>query len=103
MTSYTELILQSVTNAMRGMQPSASPNLDAQMIAETLFPITSQAVCESAASNPNKRSLLRRSKTVTLVAGQATLTDDVLTKFFGDATLQNTSDLTKHYAYRDYP
>lgn len=102
-TTYRQLIYQSVTNAMRNLDPPVSPNVDAEGIAETLFPIAAQAVSEAAAADPYKRSLLRRQKTVILAAGQATLTDDVLTKYFADATLLDASTLTRRYAYRDYP
>lgn len=102
-TTYREMIYSAVTNALRNVDPPVSPNVDAEGIAETLFPIAAQAVSEAAAADPAKRSLLRRTKTVTLTAGQATLTDDVLTKYFMDATLQNTSQLSVRYAYRDYP
>ena len=88
---------------MRGIPPNQLASGNAEFIAQTLFPVTSQAVCEMAAADPAKRSLLRRSKSVTLVAGEADLTSDVLTKFFSDATLLDTSDLSKHYAFRDYP
>lgn len=84
------------------MDANTSPALDAVGIADTLFPIVSQSVSEAAAADPAKRSLLRRVKTVTLVNGEATLTDDVLTKYFSDATLLGTN-LNQHYAYRDYP
>lgn len=101
--SYRQLIYAAVTNATRGQPPQSSPAVDAEGIAETLFPIAAQAVSEAAAADPYKRSLLRRQKTVTLTAGQATLSDDVLTKYFPDATLQNTGQLGTRYAYRDYP
>lgn len=101
--TYRSLIYQAVTNALRNIDPPVSPNVDAEGIAETLFPVVAQSVSEAAAADPAKRSLLRRQKTVTLVAGQATLTDDVLTKYFNDATLMNTSNLNQKYIYRDYP
>jgi hypothetical protein len=102
-TTYRRLIYSAVTNAMRNIDPPVSPNVDAEGIAETLFPIAAQAVSEAAAADPYKRSLLRRQKTVTLAAGLATLSDDVLTKYFPDASLIDTAILTRRYAYRDYP
>ncbi len=102
-TTYRELIYAAVTNATRGQPAQVSPAVDAEGIAETLFPIASQAVSEAAAADPYKRSLPRRQKTVTLVAGQATIPDDVLTKYFPDAVLLDPAILTLHYAYRDYP
>lgn len=101
--TYRELIYASVNNAMRNLDPPASPNVDAEGIAETLFPVVSQEVSEAAAADPYKRSLLRRTKTVLLSAGLATLSDDVLTKYFTDATLLKTDNLSFKYSYRDYP
>lgn len=100
---YIDLINAAVSNAIRDIDPPVSPNVDAQGIAETLFPITSQAISEAAAADPYKRSLLRRTKSITLIAGQADLSSDVLTKYFVDATLLDTSNLNNRYAYRDYP
>lgn len=102
-TTYRALIYVAVNNALRNFSPPVSPNVDAEGIAETLFPVVSQEVSETAAADPYKRSLLRRTKTVTLAAGTATLSDDVLTKYFNDAVLLNTANLNSHYAYRDYP
>ena len=101
--TYAELIYSSVNNAMRNIDPPVSPNLDAEGIAETLFSGVAQGVSEAIATDPYRRSLLRRTKSVTLTAGQATLSDDVLTGYFSDAVLLNTSNLNSHYAYRDYP
>lgn len=101
--TYRELIYTAVNNAMRDLVPPVSPNVDAEGIAETLFPVVSQQVSEFAASDPYKRSLLRRTKSVSLTAGEATLTDDVLTRYFADAVLLDTSSLNRHYAFRDYP
>lgn len=101
--TYRELIYSAVNNAMRNFSPPVSPNVDAEGIAETLFPVIAQEVSETAASDPYKRSLLRRTKSVSLSAGLATLSDDVLTKYFADATLLKTDNLNFHYSYRDYP
>lgn len=100
---YSALLYSSVNNAMRGMSPEQSAAIDAIGIADTLFPVVSQAVCEAAAADEYRRSLVLRTKTVTLVAGTATLTSDVLTHYIADATLLDLSNLTKHYAWRDYP
>ena len=99
---YLDLLNSSINNALRGMPAEQSPALDAVGIADTLFPIVSQSVSEAAAADPAKRSLLRRTKTITLTNGEATLTPDVLTKFFTDAVLYG-SNLSIRYTYRDYP
>lgn len=102
--TYYDLLLSSVNNAQHGMtaEQAAAVN-DAIGLADSLFPVVAQAVSEAAATDENKRSLLRRPKSVTLAAGIATLTDDVLTKYIVDATLIDPASLTKKYAWRDYP
>lgn len=100
---YSDLLYSAVNNALRGVPPEQSAAVDAIGIADSLFPIVSQGVCEAAATNEYRRSLLRRSKSITLAAGSATLTDDVLTHYIADATLIDPSVLTKKYAWRDYP
>jgi hypothetical protein len=101
--TYLELLSSAINNAMRGMLPEQSVNVDAIAIADTLFPVVSQEVCIAAAVNPRKRSLLRRQKTVTIAAGSAILTDDVLTQYIADAVLYKSTNLSLKYAYRDYP
>lgn len=100
---YSDLLYSAVNNALRGVPPEQSAAIDAIGIADSLFPVVSQAVCEAAAWNEYRRSLLRRSKSITLSAGSATLTDDVLTHYVADATLIDPASLTKRYAWRDYP
>jgi len=104
--TYQELIYAAVNNAMRGMETSVSANLDAEMIAQTLFPEVAQSVCESIAANDERRQLLLRQKTLTFVAGEAILTSDVLQDYIWDSVLIDaTSNMTlrKKYAYRPYP
>lgn len=98
--TFQEFIYTSITNAQRGGMKSSS---NAEFIVQTLFDEVAQSVSEAAAANEYKRSLLRRTKTLTLAAGQATLTDDVLTHYVADAELLNPTNLTMHYAWRDYP
>lgn len=100
---YKDLLYSAINNALRGVPPEQSAAIDAIGIADTLFPVVSQSVCEAAATNEYKRSLLRREKSITLTAGQATLTDDVLTHYIADATLIDPVGLSKKYAWRDYP
>lgn len=100
--SYYNLLLSAVNNATRGMPPAESAAIDAIGLADTLFPVVSQAVSEAAAADEYKRSLLTRTKTVTLSAGTATLTDDVLTRFMPDAVFYDPAALTKKYSWRPY-
>lgn len=80
-----------------------SAAIDAIGIADTLFPIVSQSVSETAADDEYRRSLLLREKSITLASGQAALTEDVLTHYIGDSTLIDPSNLNKKYAWRAYP
>lgn len=100
---YVDLLNAAINNALRGSVALANPAVDAMPLAQTLFPEVSQSVSEAAAANEYKRSLLRREKSLTLVAGTATLTDDVLTHYIADATLIDPAVLNKRYAWRDYP
>lgn len=81
----------------------AAPIEDALAIADTLFPITSQGVCETAAASEYRRSLVMRQQALTLVAGTATLSGSVLTHYMTDSVLIDPAVLTKHYAFRQYP
>lgn len=101
--TYYDLLLSAVNNALHGVPPEQSAAIDAIGIADTLFPVIAQAVSEGAAADEFKRSLLRREKSITLTAGLATLSSDVLTKYIADATLFDPAVLTRKYAYRDYP
>ena len=101
---YENLLRSALNNATRGMpQEQAALIVDGLGVADTLFPIVSQAVSEAIAADEYKRSLLRREKSITLAAGIATLTDDVLTKFIADSVLFDPANLSRKYAWRDYP
>ena len=100
---YQDLLLSAVNNAMRGVLPEQSAAIDAIGIADTLFPTVSQGVCEAAAADPSRRDLVRRQKSITLVTGAATLTSDVLVHYIQDSVLLDTANLSKRYAWRDYP
>lgn len=100
---YSDLLLSAVNNATRGVLPEQSVAIDAIGIADTLFPVVSQAVCEAAAADPSRRDLVRRQKSITLVTGSATLSSDVLVHYVQDSVLLDTANLNKRYAWRDYP
>lgn len=99
---YQDLLASAVNNALHGVLPEQSAAIDAVGIADSLFPVVSQAVSEAAATDEYKRSLLMRTKTVTLIAGSATLTSDVLTHFMPDAVFYDPAALTKKYSWRPY-
>jgi len=99
---YQDLLYSAINNALHGVLPEQSAAIDAIGIADSLFPVVSQAVSEAAATDEYKRSLLLRTKTVTLAAGAATLTADVLTHFMPDAVFYDPASLSKKYAWRPY-
>ena len=101
---YIDLLGSAISNAQRGLTPEqAIPIEDAWAIADTLFPITSQGVCESAAASEYRRSIVQRQQDLTLVAGTATLSGSVLTHYMTDSVLIDPANLNKHYAFRQYP
>jgi len=102
-STYSDLLYTAVNNALRGTSALQNPSVDAIGIADTLFDQVSQSVSMAAAQDEYKRSLLRREKSITLVAGTDTLTDDVFTSYVADATLIDPNNLNRHYAWRDYP
>lgn len=99
---YQDLLLSAVNNATHGLDPAKSVAIDAIGIADSLFPVVSQAVSEAAATDEYKRSLLLRTKTITLATGAATLTADVLTHFIADGVLYDPVSLSKKYAWKPY-
>ena len=102
--TYENLLRSALSNATRGMTTEqAAQVVDGLGVADTLFPVVAQAVSEAVATDEYRRSLLRREKSITLAAGIATLTDDVLTRFIADATLFDPASLSRKYAWRDYP
>jgi hypothetical protein len=102
-TTYSDLLYIAINNSLRGTSALQNPSVDAIGIADTLFDEVAQAVSAAAAADEYRRSLLRRTKSLTFVAGTSTLTDDVFTDFIADAVLLDPSNLNKHYAWRDYP
>ncbi len=98
MALFNEVIYQICWNAARGMSPEQDINA-LLPVAESLWPTISQKVAELAASSERKRSLLKRTKTLTVSNGTATLSDDVLTAYLEDSTLYDPSDLTKTYGW----
>lgn len=96
--TYQSLIEAALSQACAGTDPLASPISDTAWIAEDFVSSIFQQVGVECAKDERKRSLLRKSKTVSFVSGAATLTSDVLTEYKEDSTLLDASDLTKEYS-----
>ncbi len=98
MALFNEVIYQICWNAARGMSPEQDINA-LLPIAESLWPSISQKVGELAAGSERKRSLLKRTKTLAVSNGAATISDDVLTAYLEDSTLYDPADLSKTYSW----
>lgn len=97
--SLQQLIDQSVSIAGRGVEPSLSPVLAAEMVAEDLVSTVFQQVGQAVAADPARRSLLRRTKTVTFASGVGTVTGDVLTQYLCESMLYDSTALTAVYSW----
>jgi hypothetical protein len=92
-----ELIQRSVDIAVQGLD---SPVLrtSVELAVEPLLPVVFGRLSVELATNPATRHLLRRAKTVVLVAGVGPLGDDVLTEYATDAVLLDQADIAKIYS-----
>lgn len=97
--TLAELIDRALTIASAGRDPSTSPHLNAEMVAEDLLLQVFAEVGERAAADERQRHLLRRTKTVNVANGAVTLPDDTLSTYITDAFLLDPDDRTKVYTY----
>ena len=67
---------------------------NADVRAEALVPIVFQEVAEKLAANPEKRSLLNRTQTVTLTSGVGSVSEAALTGCKFSATVSDPNDST---------
>ena len=92
--TFQEFISSSCQMALSGVDANQSQPLDMEMTAEALVPTIFQQVALSAAADPDKQSLLRRTHTVTLTSGVGTLPGEVLTQRLNSATVIDPDDDT---------
>ena len=81
------------------MDPSLSPALNAEMLAEDILPVVFGEVGVRIAADERTRHLLRRAKTLAVVNGTVTLADDVLSAYITDSVLIDPTVLTRLYTY----
>lgn len=92
---YSEMLDVAYFQALRGLDAKAAPNLDdATTIMEALVPSIFQSVAERYASDPRTQSLLRRTHTLSVSSGAATLPDEVLTSCLWNSSIDDPSDVT---------
>lgn len=94
-----QMIDSAISIASRGVDPSAATSLAAEMVAEDLVSTVFQQVGQTVASDPARRSLLRRTKIVAFTAGSAALTGDVLTQYLCESMLYDTTALSAVYSW----
>ena len=101
--TYQELCDRILLQAQRGGEKAELANLNTQSVIEAIMPAIMQAVAEIGAGDPDKRPLLRRTKVIAMTNGTGTITGDVLTKCFNEATFLDPADLSKTYSWEaDY-
>lgn len=69
-----------------------------EVAAEPLVLQAFRDVSANCARQEHKRTLLRRTKSLTLVNGAVALTDDVLTEYITDSNVIDPTDKTKRYS-----
>lgn len=94
-----ELIDRALSIATAGQDPSTSPFLNADAIAEDMLPQVFGTVAIRAASTRHLRHTLRRTKTVAVVSGTVVLPTDTLSAYITDSVLIDPADRTKRYTY----
>lgn len=94
-----ELVDRALTIASAGMEPSLSPTLNAEMLAEDVMPQVFAEVGVRLAHEERTRHLLRRLKTLAVVNGSVALSADVLSAYITDSVLFDPATITRLYAY----
>lgn len=91
--TFQELIDAALEQAMAGL-PLDSPVVDSDIIAETLVPNVFQDIALRYAADPDKRSLLLKTHTLSLTDGVATLPDEALSQAKGGAVISDPDDVS---------
>lgn len=94
-----ELIDRAIMGASAGIEPSLSPTLNADAIAEDLLPLVFGRVGDRAAEDERLRHTLRRVKTLNVATGLVTLSSDTLSAYIWDSVLIDPADTSKRYSY----
>lgn len=97
--TYAEWVERVRLEAQRGSEQAELSQLDTQPIIEAIQPSVFQTVGENCAADPRKRSLLRKSLTITMADGEGEIPAQALTKYTEDATLFDPADLSKTYSW----
>lgn len=77
-----------------GVEPHQSAIIDNAFTAEDYFPIALREAVKQSAGIPNEANSVKRTYPLTLVAGEATLPDTVLTECLDSSSLFSSSDAT---------
>lgn len=96
---YIEWVERVRLEAQRGSEQAELSQLDTQPIIEAIQPSVFQTVGENCAADPRKRSLMRRSLTISMADGEGEIPAQALTKYMEDATFFDPADLSKTYSW----
>lgn len=100
MATFAEVVYQICWQAQKGLPPAQRQDISSLLpIAESLIPSIFQRVGETAAGDEGKRSLLKKSVTLTFSNGSATIPSYVLKAYLKDSTFYDADDLTKSYSW----
>lgn len=94
----SELIQRALDIASNGQDTSVTRLADEIAVEPQLLQVF-DAVSRNTARNPAKRSLLRRTNSVTFVNGVGVLPQTILTPYLCESLLYDTADLTARYAW----
>lgn len=97
--TYAEWVERVRLEAQRGSEQAELSQLDTQPIIEAIQPSVFQTVGENCAADPRKRSLMRKTLTVSMTNGSGTIPAQALTKYMEDATFLDPADLSKNYSW----
>lgn len=93
------LSLQQLVDLAVQQAGGGTPADRLEVTAEALLPVALDNVQRRYASRPETRTLLKKTKDLTLAGGTAALPPDVLTEWITEAHLYDPADQTKDYAY----
>lgn len=97
--TYAEWVERVRLETQRGSEQAELSQLDTQPIIEAIQPSVFQTVGENCAADPRKRSLMRKTLTISMADGEGTIPAQALTKYMEDATFLDPADLSKTYSW----
>lgn len=91
-------LIQRAVDIASSRQDTSVTRLSLETAAEPMLPLVFSSVAVRLARAERTRTMLRRTKSLSVANGSATLTSDVLTSYISDANLRDATDKTKQYS-----